>query len=110
MKIWTTIKDNLGPIMVVGGVLLSGVWIIVQVSVSSIALDTVKGDSARVYINELIAEKLATVDLDTDDKIVAMDKVSAANTFGVKANKETVGNVEQRLQKVAEILYSPPEP
>jgi hypothetical protein len=48
--------------------------------------------------------RLPAEDLATDSKIIEMDKVAAANTAGVTANKDNIEDNERRVEQAFAVL------
>jgi hypothetical protein len=87
VSLWQAVKDNWGQLTVIGGALLIFAGVVME---------------WRVRSN--VAAALAAEDLATDSKIIEMDKVAAANTAGVTANKDNIEDNERRVEQAFAVL------
>lgn len=87
-----------------GGILMALVVTYVNAYVGDLALATVKSDGAKVYINQVIDEKLLEKGIANSDKIVEMTGNINANKENIGENKSDIERVEDKAERIAQIL------
>ena len=63
-----------------------------------------------LVVDAKVRTALSKLDIGTDEKIVAMDTATAANTSGVAENKEDLGGLERRIEAAVAALMRRPMP
>lgn len=102
------IKEVWGILLVLftafGGILMALVVTYVNSYVGDLALNTVKSDGAKVYINQVIDDKLTERGVAKSDKIVEMSAQIAGNKENISENKADIDRVESKAERIAQIL------
>jgi len=90
--------------LIIGSAFSTLVIVYVNVFVGDIAIDTLKGDAAKLYLQEVIEEQLLAAGVAKSSKIVEMDGAIVVNANGVIENKADIVRVESKAERIAQIL------